>query len=71
MGRSRGAEVRRGMKGEGAEGAEVRAVRLLVGNAQQSSSRERTGKAGPKSRAAKAASSEGLAMVNGTGCIAM
>ena len=59
------------MKGEGAEGAEVRAVRLLVGNAQQSSSRERTGKAGPKSRAAKAASGERLAMVNGTGCIAM
>eukprot|EP00964_Phaeocystis_antarctica_P010539 scaffold5809_cov46-Phaeocystis_antarctica.AAC.2 len=30
MGRGRGAEVRRGMKGEGAEGAQERVVRLLL-----------------------------------------
>ena len=58
------------MKGEGAEGAQERAVRVLLGTQKVQVARG-TGKDMPKSRATKAASSEGLAMVNGTGCIAM
>ena len=61
------------MKGEGAEGAQERAVRVLVvGRLSKVQGARGTGKAGPKSCAVKAASNEGLAMVQPvTGCIAM
>ena len=59
------------MKGEGAEGAQERAVHVLLGTQKVQVARG-TGKAGPKSRAVKAASNEGLAMVQPvTGYIAM
>ena len=73
-----GARGARGMKGEGAEGAQERAVycssrleRAVYGRPSKVQVARGTGKDMPKSRAAKAASSERLAMVNGTGCIAM